>query len=732
MKREGGFMFAEVLIELKTSALDRTFTYKIDETLRGAVKIGMRVLVPFGKQKLEGFVLKIKDQVDGDYQIKSILSCTDEEPVLSDELLKLGSYISKSTISTQISAYQTMLPTALKAKKDRKISKKMVSYIKLAIPLEKALSFCTNDKQREIILLLDERKEIEKGEGNHLASSSVSTLLKHHILEEEKKEVYRMATPIYTTREEIKLTEAQSSIVQKISETKKFEPFLLHGVTGSGKTEVYIELIDHVLREGKETVVLVPEISLTPQFLSKFRSRFGEKIAVLHSRLSNGEKYDEWRKIVRKEVSIVIGARSAVFAPFTNIGIIILDEEHSPSYKQENRPKYHAIDIALYRAKYHNAPLVLGSATPSIESYTRAKMGIYTLLELKERVTGNLPKVTLIDMKEEIKNGYSLFSRELLDKIENTLKEQKQVILLLNRRGYSTVSTCSGCGYTDKCPHCEIPLVYHKSSNRMRCHYCGFTKERMTECPSCHNPHLHFFGTGTQKLEEEVQKYFKDARVLRMDADATSTKNAYENIVTAFENGEYDILVGTQMIAKGLDFKNVDLVGVLSADSSLNIPDFRSAERTFCLLNQVAGRAGRASTKGEVIFQGFNMDHYSIQMASTHDYQGFYREEMRLRRLLGYPPYFNLSSIEVKSKDLELVQKESMKIAGFLQREGKDLKILGPTPSSLPKVNDVYSFKIILKYKKKEEVKKLLYYIYQKYCTPSKVCVEIDLNPIQI
>ncbi len=725
-------MFAEVLLEIKSTALDQTFTYKIEPPLLGNIKEGMRVLVPFGNQKLEGFVLKIKNSCEENYQIKSILSCQDEEPVLNEELLRIGDYISKITLSTKISAYQTMLPVALKANKKKKTKKKYQSYFSLNEKIENILPLCKTNGQKQIIEIVHEKGEVSKEILKQISLSSLQSLLKYGFLKEVKKEVYRTSFSNLKERKKVHLTLEQNKIVYKVLERKNFHPFLLHGITGSGKTEVYMEIIEQLLKKGKEAIVLVPEISLTPQFLSKFRNRFGDQIAVLHSRLSSGEKYDEWRKIEKGEVSIAIGARSAIFAPFRNLGIIILDEEHSTSYKQTNHPKYHAIDIALFRGKYHECPVLLGSATPSIESYTRARAGIYHLLELKERVTGKLPTVTLVDMKEEIKKGYQFLSSTLLLKMENTLKRKKQILLLLNRRGYSTIVMCASCGYVSKCPHCDIPLVFHKTSKIMRCHYCGYGMPKIKECPDCHYTDFHFYGTGTQKLEEEITKLFPDTKVLRMDADVTNSKHAYDEIVRKFETEEYGILIGTQMIAKGLDFKGVELVGVLCADASLHIPDFRSGERTFCLLSQVSGRAGRNDQDGEVVFQGFNMSHYSIIKASIHDYVGFYHSEMDLRKKMGYPPYYNLSSIIIRAKQSDKAYAESKKIRSFLEQHTSNVMILGPTPSTIAKVNDFYYFKILLKYKKKNDIIKALQFIYEKYRKNKQVIVEIDLNPIQI
>ena len=716
-------MYAEVLVEIKAKNLDKTFTYQIGDL---NVLKGMRVLVPFGKLKLEGFVLNIHNNKP-EYDTKKILSVIDTEPVLNDEMLDLGKYISKKTICNLISAYQTMLPSALKAKNGRVINKKYVSYITLIDESYESKSL----SQQKIINLLKGKKEIKKSILNDISVSSVNTLLKNNIIKEEKKETYRLDNNIEVERNNTLLTEQQKNVLNQIK-YDKFMPYLLHGVTGSGKTEVYMNAIEEVLKKGKEAIVLVPEISLTPQLVSIFRKRFGRSIAILHSSLSDGEKYDEWRRIERKEVSIVIGARSAIFAPFTNLGIIIIDEEHSSTYKQENTPKYNAIDIAIYRAKKYNIPVLLGSATPSIESYTRAKQGIYSLLEMKNRVNDNLPSVTLIDMKDEIKKGNRILSELLRDKINEKISKGEQVIILLNRRGYSTISTCHDCGYTDKCPNCDIPLTYHKSSNTMRCHYCGYGKARLTVCPECKSKDINSFGMGTEKLEQYLNEEIENAKVIRMDQDTTSTKGSHEKIIESFKNEEYNILIGTQMISKGLDFPKVTLVGVINGDASLNIPDFRSAERTFQLLNQVAGRSGRSKLKGEVIIQGFNVDHYSIIKASRNDYVGFYNEELNIRKILKYSPYYNLCLIKIKDKDYDKALIEANKIIDYLRNQNLvNTIILGPSSSVIPKINNIYNIQIIIKYKDSKKLYECLEYINDRYRT-NKVLVDIDINPIRL
>ena len=453
-------MYADVLVELKAKGIDQTFTYKIPDSIKNTIKVGVRVQVPFGKQILEGFVLKIKNDYNLEYEVKEILKQIDENPILNDELLELGKYMSKKYLCNLITCYQTMLPSALKAKNNFVVPKKYLTYIVL-----KKDTIGKNEQQNKILEILRKNKKVLKTELINISISSLNTLIKNGYLEEIKEETYRLNDNIDIVKNNINLTTDQKNTIERINNTQKFKTYLLHGVTGSGKTEVYLNTIEEVIKNKKEAIVLVPEISLTPQLVETFRKRFGSKIAILHSNLSMGEKYDEWRKIERKEVSVVIGARSAIFAPLTNLGIIIIDEEHSSTYKQENNPKYNTVDIAIYRAKKHNIPLVLGSATPLVESYTRAKTGVYELLTLKNKISNVNVKTYLIDMKEEIRNNHPVLSRMLEENIKEKLSKNEQILLLLNRRGYTTVSTCKRCGYTHKCKYCDIPLTYHKSSN---------------------------------------------------------------------------------------------------------------------------------------------------------------------------------------------------------------------------------------------------------------------------
>lgn len=718
-------MIAKVLVEINNINVDKTFDYIVPFEYIENIKIGMRVKVPFASRELEGFVLDLVNSTDDNYELKEIISIVDTEPILNNELLHLGQFMSKKYFSTLISCYQTMLPKALKAQNKTTINKKMIKYVEL----------CSNSfpklkpNQEKIVEYLRINGKVKKEEVNKISVSGVNTLIKNGIIIESLIEEYRLVTKdINKEKETFKLTVEQQEAKNKILSQTQSSVFLLHGVTGSGKTVVYMEIVEEMLNRGKDSIFLVPEISLTPQMVYHFKSRFGDEVAVLHSRLSEGEKYDEYRKIVEGKVRIVVGARSAVFAPFKNLGAIIIDEEHTTSYKQDNNPKYSAIEIAIERAKNNNAIVILGSATPSLETYARSIKGLYTLVELKHRVnTNNLPLVEIVDMSKEKHRG-NIFSSRLITEVNKRLEEHEQIILLLNRRGYSSFITCSNCGYTAKCPHCDITLTYHKTSNTLRCHYCGYADKMNDICPSCGEKAIKTLGTGTEKVEEEIKKVF-NARVVRMDLDTTSKKGSHEKIITAFKNHEYDILLGTQMIAKGLDFSNVTLVGVINADTSLMIPNYRSNEYTFQLLMQTAGRSGRGEKNGSVIIQTFNPEHYAITLASKHDYIDFFKQEMEVRRKLSYPPYYYLIYIKVIGKDYNKISIESNKIASILTRELKNSKILGPTTCSVFKLNGLFRFGIIIKYKKEEKMEEVLQSLVNHYKGNQTVKVDIDINP---
>lgn len=711
-------MYAGVVVELSNKNIDKIFTYEVPSNMN--VLVGERVLVPFGKMCLEGFILEV-NQKKPEYPTKKIISLIDEKPVLNEEMIELGKWMVKKTLCTLSSAYQVMLPKALKAKNGTNIS------IKYDVYLEVIKEGTFKGKKKEVFELVKEKKTLKK-ECNDISIYATTELIKNGYLKEIKIEKNRLLEGNIKEYNKVILNEEQQNAVNKVISYSEFKPFLLYGVTGSGKTEVYMHIIDEVLKRGEEVIVLVPEISLTPQLTSIFKSRFKGNVAILHSRLSDGEKYDEWRRIERKEVKIAVGARSAIFAPFTNLGLIVIDEEHSSTYHQENMPTYNAIDVALKRCKNHNALLVLGSATPSIESYTRAKLNIYTLLELKNRVNKQMPTVKLIDMCEEFKKGNRIISDELKNKITERLNNNEQVIILLNRRGYTTSLVCTECGEVIKCPNCDIPLVLHKTSSKLKCHYCNYETNTFELCPKCKSKNLKSLGFGTEKLEETIKEMFK-ARVIRMDVDTTSKKGAHEEIINAFAEHKYDILIGTQMIAKGLDFKDVTLVGVINGDAGLNVPDFRSSERTFQLLNQVSGRSGRSTKKGEVIIQGFNIDHYSIRLASINDYKTFYDYEMKIRKELNYPPFCDILLIKIMDKDIDKCFIEGNKIVNYLEKT--NLSVLGPSSALIPKINNIYTVQIIVKYKEYKKIYEKIKYINDHY-KESKIKVLLEFNPIRL
>ena len=717
-------MVVGVLVQLSSQNIDKIFDYIVPNDLESSIKVGIRVLVPFGRQTLEGFVLEIKDNSDRD--LKEIYSILDRDIVLNDELLLLGKQIQKSTLSTLISAYQVMLPKALKAKAGVLVSKKYQTFYELT---DKSY-LASSSAQEKILKLFSDKKTISRKELLAISSSALSTLIEKKVLSEIKKEDYRIKYEVNKDKKKV-LTPSQQKVVNSVLENQQNVPFLLFGVTGSGKTEVYMQIIEKVLKRGETAIMLVPEISLTPQMVEQFSNRFGNQIAALHSALSEGEKYDEWRRIARGEASIVIGARSAIFAPLKNIGIIIMDEEHSDSYKQGDKsPRYHARDVAIWRAKYHSCPVLLGSATPSLESMARAEKGVYQLLVLKERVNGkSLPNVEIIDMNKEAKNGTSHITNRLLGELCSCIDRGEQAILFLNRRGFSTFVTCKNCSETIKCPNCDITLTYHKSNRMLRCHYCGYATPLPKVCPHCKEEALSDLGVGTEKIEEELHGLLPNARVLRMDVDTTSRKGAHKKMIDAFRNHEYDILLGTQIVAKGLDFSDVTLVGVINADTSLNIPDFRSSENTYSLLSQVAGRSGRSQKTGKVYIQTFNPDHYAISFVKEHDYLGFYREEMKIRRRLGYPPFYFLCYLKISGKEADYLFQEALKIKRSLERNLGHTTILGPTTLAVFKVNNIYRYGIILKYKREEALYDILIKIQNHYKNNHKLRVDIDFNP---
>lgn len=589
------------------------------------------------------------------------------------------------------------------------------------------------DEQHRIVLL----KDIE---AMGYSKSSVDTLIRKGFVEKYDAVVERDPFETRVFEQDVKqhLTSDQQRAFEAISEKIHAHEqctYLLHGVTGSGKTEVYLQTIEEVLNLNRQAMMLVPEIALTPQMVLRFKRRFGDEVAVLHSGLSKGERYDEWQKIRDGKARVSVGARSSVFAPFKNLGMIIIDEEHESSYKQEDYPRYHARDIAQWRSEYHQCPLILGSATPSLESFARAEKGVYELLSLPNRVNQQaLPEVEIVDMREELNSGNrSMFSNQLRDAIQQRLDNQEQIVLFLNRRGYASFMLCRDCGHVPQCPNCDISLTYHKSTDQLKCHYCGHQEVPPNQCPNCESEHIRQMGTGTQRVEELLQKAFQEARIIRMDVDTTSRKGAHEKLLNDFGSGKGDILLGTQMIAKGLDFPNITLVGVLNADTMLNLPDFRASERTYQLLTQVAGRAGRHEKEGQVLIQTYNPDHYAIKDVQENDFTAFFQKEMNYRKIGKYPPYFFLINFTIAHKEMKKVMEASKHIHKILLQHLTDKAlVLGPSPAALSRINNEYRFQILVKYKREPALHEALKYLddyYHDQYLKEKLSLKIDIAP---
>jgi primosomal protein N' (replication factor Y) len=725
-------MYAYCVIEYPVKTLDKTFTYIIPEFLRDKLKVGMKVMVPFNTRLVHGIVLKISDTCEDSFELKEIGRIEDEFLVLNKELLMLGKFLKEETLCNLITAYQTMLPSSLKIKDQKSDYNKYEKYVLLNASILKVEEYINTHRGKKCDLL---ELLILKGEVNKkdVDSSIVRELEKIGLVKIEARKVYRINAQSKEV-ESKKLNEEQQYVFDTIkTNLNKNDTFLIHGVTGSGKTLVYINLIKEVISRGKNAILLVPEISLTEQIINIFYDYFGSDVAILHSGLSISEKYDEYVKILEGKIKIVIGTRSAIFAPLENIGIIIIDEEHSDTYKQDNTPRYNALQIAEQRCLYHKAPLILGSATPSLESMARAKKGVYKLLKMNNRaISKSMPECIIVDMSEEAKKRNFIISEELDKEIKNTISRNEQVLLLLNRRGFSTIITCSNCGYTYRCPHCEISLTYHKTSNSLRCHYCGFTKIKDDICPECHEKGLNFLGLGTEKLEEFIKEKY-NTKVLRMDADTTANKGMHEKIIKAFRNKEASILLGTQMISKGLDFPDCTLVGIINADATLNIPDFRSSERTFELISQAAGRSGRGEKLGKVIIQTFNPDNDTIKAIKNYDYEGFYNNEMNIRKVLKYPPYYFIVAIKVCSKDYKIASVEASKVGNYLKKNVDSTSIvLGPSTAANFRLKNIYRFGIIVKYRFDKDLKKVLKDLDNLYATNKDVFLEIDFNPLQV
>ncbi|MDO5517679.1 MAG: primosomal protein N' [Clostridium sp.] len=727
-------MYAEIIINSDALEVDKPFTYKIPEELIDKIDVGYMVKVPFGmrSKSIYGFVMSIfrEDEVDIKYKVKNIQCLCNDEPILSHDDMKVINFLREKYLCKYIDAIRLMIPAGIMRGSANK--KKSV----ICINGELTEEFAKKDNYKKLYEYIVENDGIytkaDLTKDKEFSLYSLNKLIEKDILKSEEKLVFRYNTRKYGDEIKKNLTMEQDYCVKSILRGSDLK-YLLKGVTGSGKTEVYMRLVDYVLSMGKSAVVLVPEIALTPQMIERFKGRFGEDVALFHSKLSDGERFDEWYRVKEGKARLVIGARSALFLPLVNLGLIIIDEEHENTYKSEQNPKYHTREVSEYLCEIKGCKLVLGSATPSIESYYKALRGEYKLLEMNSRVNGKaMPKMEIVDMREELKSrNLSLFSRKLSSAIEDTLKNNKQIILFLNRRGFSTFISCRSCGYVFKCPECDVSMTYHKNGYLV-CHYCGRAEKASKTCPECGSKYVKFFGAGTERVEQEVKKYFPKARILRMDVDTTRHKNSHESIYNSFKNHEADILIGTQMVSKGLDFKDVTLVGILAADMSLNIPDYRSAERTYQIITQVAGRAGRGEDEGRVIVQSYTPNHYSLNYAKEEDYEGLFKEEINIRRLMGNPPFGKILLIGGSSKSEEKLKNFMNNLQVNLKKLiVGDLKILGPVPCIISKLKDNYRWQIIIKGnfddKFSEKVKDTLYQLNKSVY--NEIRVSIDINP---
>ncbi|MCI5723770.1 MAG: primosomal protein N' [Erysipelotrichaceae bacterium] len=714
----------ECWLEHPVRRLDQTYSYLYD----GAIEVGSRITIPLLNRKVTGFVESYvetdesKEEIEKrlGYRLRYILECKDQESLITDELHDLAFWMKENTLSTTISCFQTMLPSKLKpVSNDKKVVKeKWVKVTDHEVTL--------TPKQLEAFLYARDHQPITYTAFRKLYPSHAHTLITKNaiVLEEKDREAREDVVNVQACPT---LKPLQKKAMDDINSSHD-SIYLLHGVTGSGKTEVYLQLAAQTLAKGRQVLILVPEIGLTPQMIQRVSSRFGKGLAIYHSGLNDQEKYEQYRKVKMGKASIVVGTRSAVFLPFQDLGLIVMDEEHDSSYKQENQPAYHCRDIAIWRGNYHGCKVILGSATPALESYARALKAVYHLVEMKERINQNLPKIEVVSIKDEIKkNGSYILTRTLQEKIQQRLDSNEQIILLLNRRGFVSQVRCKECQEVVMCPHCDIAMSYHRDVKRLKCHTCGTEMSVPQVCPSCHSrAGFSTYGFGTEKLEAEVHACFPKAKVLRMDADTTSRKNAHQKILDAFGKHEADILLGTQMIAKGLDYPDVTLVGIINGDEGLQRTDFRSCETTFDLLMQASGRSGRGHTNGEVVLQVFDPKHYAVQCASKQDYETFFKKEMQYRHLSEYPPYTYLISLTIQNRKDDI----AMKLASRIKREiTGNFKVIGVI--SLLKIQDFYRYRLVLKGKNLEAMKQAV----REFLINTKLDLSglrIDVNPIYL
>lgn len=758
---------AHIIVDVPSMQTDTPYSYLVPEAFESLLSPGIRVHVPFGKANrlIQGIVLSLDqlEENESNPSLKGIVEILDYEPVLTAEQMWLADQMRREVFSYKITLLRAMLPSLLNSTYDKLLKaterlsladkrelfggKETLAFSDLDIASQSRMMRLSQAGQIDVCYVAKDKKQVKRevwfkvdqaalsalaisprAKKKEEARAYLATMTHKAALSEfrrlfsreicrffedspalilEEVEIRRTQSHFdsVVASQPLALSSEQSLAVNEISSDMgdKAMCYLLEGVTGSGKTEVYLHIIAKALEMGKTAIMLVPEISLTPQVTSRFIARFGKEVAIIHSGLSEGEKYDEWRKIKAGEAKVVVGARSAIFSPLKNIGVIIIDEEHEASYKQDSNPRYHAREVAKLRGRYHKAVLVLGSATPSLESRARAQKGVYGFLQLQHRANpkAQIPEVEVLDFRDYLGQMPSdSLTPPLLDKIREKLAKKEQVVLMLNRRGYSSFVICRECGSVEQCPNCDISLTFHMDTRTMNCHYCQYKKVLPHACSNCHSQALSYRGTGTQKIEEELMTCLPDAKILRMDVDTTRRKGAHKRLLTAFGNKEADILLGTQMIAKGLDFPDVTLVGVLNADTSLYLPDFRASERTFQLLTQVAGRAGRSDKKGEVLIQTYNPDHYAIQFAKHQDYEGFYSYELAVRHNLGYSPYYFEVAISLSHQLEETVIQKAYEVANFIKSRLSDAaRLLGPTPKVISRTHNRYHYQLLILYR---------------------------------
>ena len=745
-------VYADIIVDITHEKLDRIFQYRIPDELAESVQVGCQVVVPFGagNRQITGYCIGISYETDYDpAKIKNILSIKEGSTSMESRQIMLADFMKRRYGVTMIQALKTVLPVKQSVKS---VVQKSICRGK---PLEELQAYYDSIKDKgnqkakaRLILALLERKMLdyeEVTEKLRIGSSTLKLLEEAGYITVQVQNQYRNPVKVkQVEKAEFELSPEQRYIIDAVTgdwdSTEQPEPgkYYIHGITGSGKTAVYIELIAETLKRGRQAIVLIPEISLTYQTLKRFYARFGDKVSVMNSTLSQGEKYDQIKRAMDGDIQVIIGPRSALFTPFPNLGLVIMDEEHETSYKSEQSPKYHAREVAEEVARIHGASLVLGSATPSIEAYYQVKQGKFRLFRLDKRLTGGtLPSVEVVDLREELKQGNrSIFSISLQEKLQKRLERKEQSILFLNRRGYSGFISCRSCGHVMRCPHCSVSLSQHRDG-KLTCHYCSYTIPGVKLCPKCGSKYILGFKVGTQQIEEKLKDMFPGIRVLRMDADTTRTKESYEQILSAFAAGEADVLVGTQMIVKGHDFPGVTLVGVLAADLSLAFGDFRSAERTFQLLTQAAGRAGRGKIPGEVVIQTYQPEHYSVQYAAKQDFEGFYAEEMQFRQLMQYPPAGRMMAIQFFGAEEPRVKALAADFCDYLKvltKEKRSIQVLGVSAAAIAKVKDIYRYVIYVKADRLEPLIILKNLLEKRKVTmhSGKEIVQYDFDPVNM